>query len=181
MGLSGKNTRVGCHFLLRGVFLTQGSNQSLLHWQPDSLPTEPPRKPLAVREGSLSFLSLDCDAGPRDREGASARLTCRGWSPCNWRAARGCPAGWPSWSWCGSAPAWASRQSPPPGCHFPSRGNSFCPLETMINTSGVDKWISLALRRGLAHPDSSCSHHVWNIGGALNCGQTSWLPLNLGT
>ena len=26
-----KNTRVGCHFLLQGIFLTQGSNQHLLH------------------------------------------------------------------------------------------------------------------------------------------------------
>ena len=33
--------RVGCHFLLQGIFLTQGSNPhllSLLHWQVDSLP-----------------------------------------------------------------------------------------------------------------------------------------------
>ena len=32
----GKNTRVGCHFLLQGIFLTQGSNLHLLrlqHWQ----------------------------------------------------------------------------------------------------------------------------------------------------
>ena len=37
----GKNTRVGCHFLLQGVFRSQGSNPSLprlLHWQVDSLP-----------------------------------------------------------------------------------------------------------------------------------------------
>ena len=37
----GKNTGVGCHFLLQGIFLTQGSNPSLLcllHWQSDSLP-----------------------------------------------------------------------------------------------------------------------------------------------
>ena len=27
----GKNTRVGCHSLLQGIFLTQGSNSSLLH------------------------------------------------------------------------------------------------------------------------------------------------------
>ena len=27
----GKNTRVGCHFLLQGVFPTQGLNQGLLH------------------------------------------------------------------------------------------------------------------------------------------------------
>ena len=32
----GKNTGVGCHFLLQGIFLTQGSNPCLLHllcWQ----------------------------------------------------------------------------------------------------------------------------------------------------
>ena len=27
----GKNTAVGCHFLLQGIFPTQGSNQGLLH------------------------------------------------------------------------------------------------------------------------------------------------------
>ena len=35
---SGKNTRVGCHFLFQGIFLNQGSNLCLLHWQVDSLP-----------------------------------------------------------------------------------------------------------------------------------------------
>ena len=37
----GKNTGVGCHLLLQGVFPTQGSNLYLLHlvrWQVDSLP-----------------------------------------------------------------------------------------------------------------------------------------------
>ena len=34
----GKNTGVGCHFLLQGIFPTQGSNPSLLHWQVGSLP-----------------------------------------------------------------------------------------------------------------------------------------------
>ena len=34
----GKNTGVGCHFLLQGVFPTQGLNLRLLHWQVDSLP-----------------------------------------------------------------------------------------------------------------------------------------------
>ena len=36
-----KDTGVGCHFLLQGIFLTQGSNPSLLHllhWQAESLP-----------------------------------------------------------------------------------------------------------------------------------------------
>ena len=37
----GKNTRVGCHFLLQGIFQTQGLNPCPLHlllWQVDSLP-----------------------------------------------------------------------------------------------------------------------------------------------
>ena len=34
----GKNTGVGCHFLLQGLFLTRGLNSSLLNWQADSLP-----------------------------------------------------------------------------------------------------------------------------------------------
>ena len=39
MGFPGKNTGVGCHFLLQENFLTQGSNPHplhLLHWQTDS-------------------------------------------------------------------------------------------------------------------------------------------------
>ena len=41
----GKNTGVGYHFLLQGIFLTQGSNPCLLcllHWQVGSLPLVPP-------------------------------------------------------------------------------------------------------------------------------------------
>ena len=39
-GSPDKNTGVGCHFLLQGIFLTQGLNPyllCLLHWQADSL------------------------------------------------------------------------------------------------------------------------------------------------
>ena len=41
MGYPGRNSAVGCHFLLQGIFPTQGSNPHLLwllHWQADSLP-----------------------------------------------------------------------------------------------------------------------------------------------
>ncbi|XP_061246263.1 zinc finger HIT domain-containing protein 3 isoform X3 [Bos javanicus] len=44
----GKNTGVGSHSLLQGIFLTQGSNphlMCLLRWQVDSLPLPPPGKP----------------------------------------------------------------------------------------------------------------------------------------
>ena len=33
----GKNTRVGCHFLCQGIFLTQGLSLRLLHWEAGSL------------------------------------------------------------------------------------------------------------------------------------------------
>ena len=43
-----KNTRVGCHFLLQGIFPIWGSNLNilhLLHWQGDSLPLSHQRSP----------------------------------------------------------------------------------------------------------------------------------------
>ena len=36
-GSPGKKTGLGCHFLLQGIFSTQGLNPHLLHWQTDSL------------------------------------------------------------------------------------------------------------------------------------------------
>ena len=44
----GKNTGVGCCFLLQGIFSTQGLSPRLwhlLHWQVDSLPLVPPGSP----------------------------------------------------------------------------------------------------------------------------------------
>ena len=46
-GSPGKDTRVGCCFLLHGIFLTQGSNLHLLcllNWQAGSLPLATPRR-----------------------------------------------------------------------------------------------------------------------------------------
>ena len=46
----GKNSGVGCHFLLQGLFPTQWSNLHLLcllHWQVDSFPLAPPGKVVA--------------------------------------------------------------------------------------------------------------------------------------
>ena len=50
---SGNNIGVGCHFLLQGIFPTQGLNlhlPCLLNWQADSLPAEPLGKPV-LQEG----------------------------------------------------------------------------------------------------------------------------------
>ena len=44
-GSPGKNTGVGCHFLLQGIFPTPGLNSVLLHWQADSLPLSHQRSP----------------------------------------------------------------------------------------------------------------------------------------
>ena len=44
----GKNTGVGGHFLLQGMFQTQGSNSRLLHWQTGSLPLSHQRSPCPV-------------------------------------------------------------------------------------------------------------------------------------
>ena len=44
----GKDTGVGCHAFLQGIFLTQGSNSCLLrllHWQAHPLPLAPLGKP----------------------------------------------------------------------------------------------------------------------------------------
>ena len=52
----GKNSGVGCHFLLQGIFPTQGSNPlllGLLHRQVDSLPLAPPGSPFSD-EGQLT-------------------------------------------------------------------------------------------------------------------------------
>ena len=40
----GKNSGVGCHFLLQQIFLTQGLNLGLLHCRQIALPSEPPGK-----------------------------------------------------------------------------------------------------------------------------------------
>ena len=56
MNSTGKNTGVGYHFLLQGIFLTQGSNLGLLcllHWQVDSLP-------LILGQGVGLFLEVVC-------------------------------------------------------------------------------------------------------------------------
>ena len=48
MGFLGKNTGVGCHFLLQRIFLTRVSNPCLLPRQADSLPPSHPKIPLGV-------------------------------------------------------------------------------------------------------------------------------------
>ena len=69
----GKNTRVNCHFLLQGIFLTQGLNLCLLrflNWQAGSLPPAPPGKArlmkiirlLVLIPRSVPLMAYPCNA-----------------------------------------------------------------------------------------------------------------------
>ena len=64
IGFSGKNTGMGCHALLQGIFLTQGSNSCLfhlLHWQASSLPLVPITycpDPKRVQEVNCCFVTV---------------------------------------------------------------------------------------------------------------------------
>ena len=49
-----RNTGVGCHSLLQGIFPTQKSNPGLPAWQADSLPSEPLRKRQKIIENFLN-------------------------------------------------------------------------------------------------------------------------------
>ena len=54
----GKNSGVGCHALFQGIFLTQGSIPlllCLLHWQMNSLPLDPPGKPIVYIQAHVIF------------------------------------------------------------------------------------------------------------------------------
>ena len=58
----GKNTRVGCHALLKGIFPTQGSNPPLLfllHWQVGSLPLAPPGNHPSIQTPAQMSLPLN--------------------------------------------------------------------------------------------------------------------------
>ena len=55
MEFPGKDTGVSRHFLLQGIFLTQGSNSyflRLLHWQADSLPLSHLGRPFLLNKFS---------------------------------------------------------------------------------------------------------------------------------
>ena len=62
MGFSGKNTVVGYHALLQGIFPTQRLNPCLLrllHWQVGSLPLVLPGKPKILYHCSLPGSSVN--------------------------------------------------------------------------------------------------------------------------
>ena len=57
----GKNTGVGCYFLLQRILLTQGSNPCLLHCQVDSLPLSYQRSPTNMLIFPLKMIGMKGD------------------------------------------------------------------------------------------------------------------------
>ena len=78
---SGKSTGVGCHFLLQGIFLDQGSSPRLPHWQADALPLSH-RGSQEVEQESL----LKSSVSYQSRRQASGG---RGWGKRGWGWASG--------------------------------------------------------------------------------------------
>ena len=56
MQFPGQEYRLGCHFLLQGIFPTLGSSSRLLHWQADSLPLSQQGSPDTVDNTVLLLL-----------------------------------------------------------------------------------------------------------------------------
>ena len=68
---------MGSHFLLQGIFPTQGSNSpllSLLHWQASSLPLAPPRK--IIGQHGSSQMKLIYGTDPAHGAGVGAPWVC---------------------------------------------------------------------------------------------------------
>ena len=64
---------MGCHFLLQGIFPTQGLNPRLLcllHWQAGSLPLAPPGKPMKLLfQGHIDNVDVLCPDLEYERKG----------------------------------------------------------------------------------------------------------------
>ena len=65
----GKNTGVGCHALLQGIFPTQGSNPNSLHSQADSLLSEP--------QGSQNIIEVEAKQSRCDEATLILDLKCK--------------------------------------------------------------------------------------------------------
>ena len=77
----GKNTGVGCHCLLQGIFPTQGLNPHLLHllhWQADSLPLSHQGSPFKTALPLMQLAKVEIG-----REGIMPRLSIASdfWGP----------------------------------------------------------------------------------------------------
>ena len=73
----GKNTRVGCHFLVQGISLTQELNLCLLHWQAGSLSLNHQGSPIEVADVSKYQHTMTAKCGYASLEDDLYRETCK--------------------------------------------------------------------------------------------------------
>ena len=94
MDSPGKNTGVGCHFLLQGIFHTQGSNPSLLHYRQilydlshqGSLSTRtPPGKPRILPYSKCTWSSMSAFLTPPFERFRRAELYLEGNGINQWK------------------------------------------------------------------------------------------------
>ena len=74
LGFSRQEYWGGCHFLLQGILLTQGSEPSLLCWQADSLASEAPGKPWPRAVFPVNVFSGDSMSLPVFEPGQGSRV-----------------------------------------------------------------------------------------------------------
>ena len=67
-----------CHFLLQGIFPSQGLNPSLLYWQADSLPLCHQRS--AWRKNEVSVSETQSPEGHGPKMAARVKTPCHPWS-----------------------------------------------------------------------------------------------------
>ena len=83
----GKNTRVSCHVFLQGNLLKPGDKSRSPVWQADSLPSEPPGKPMNTAVGSQSLFPGDL-SHPGIEPGSLALQADSGHPASKWRILR---------------------------------------------------------------------------------------------
>ena len=116
-----KNTGVGCHSLLQGIFSTQRLNLHLLHWQADSLPMSHLGNPWSLGYESKVNVHLADSRSVRD--------------PCWGEECRGkCDNSLPAFPHCTARSrhpsSYSSLQSLP--CHLPVLSLTSCPLHQQV-------------------------------------------------
>ena len=87
MDSPGKKTGVGCHDLLQGIFLTQGSNPSLLHllhWHIGALLRAPPGKPTTTQCSKIQITPYHPGLRPLLSLGIRSLLPNAHWSGVVW-------------------------------------------------------------------------------------------------
>ena len=160
-GILRQDPGVGCHALLQGIFLTQGSKLrllALLHWLAGSLPLVPPGKPQILPFSAVQFSRSVVSDSLRPHRLQLTRLPCP--SPVPGAHSNSCPLS----QWC--HPTISSSVIPFSSClqSFPASGSS--QMSQLFASGGQSVGIS-----------ASASLLPMNIQDWYPLGWTGWISL----